>query len=391
LARETTVAPERIFESEDLMESLEAEGFLDRESESLPGTEELSERRRAGQGLQRPEIAVLLAYAKRSLTDAVLASDLVDDPRFEADLRGYFPPEVVERFGHLIALHPLRRELAATLVANDIVDALGPTYASSLVAERGSEPADVVRAYRIAVEVTGARERWAAVEALAGRVPYEVELELMEGVETLVGDVTRWYAGRLPAGGLTEAIEASAPGFAVLAGGLAGLRSPEWHEERDHEAARLFDSGVPASLAAKHALQPALVHAPDILLVAAETGRDVLDVARAFFRIGEGLGLEWLEREVDAAPATGRLQRWASRAVRDDVLAARRVLAERALAEAPDAGGEEAVERFLLAREHARRRLTLFTRALAQEGTTDLAALTLAVRHLRALAEEGVA
>ena len=74
----------------------------------------------------------------------------------EGDLRGYFPPAVVERLGHLLGEHPLRRELVATIVSNHVVNALGPTFVSRLVAEQGAEPADVVRAYRIARDVTGA-------------------------------------------------------------------------------------------------------------------------------------------------------------------------------------------------------------------------------------------
>ena len=73
---------------------------------------------------------------------------------------------MVERFGHLLAEHPLRRELIATINANTVVNSLGPTFVSQLGAERGAEPADVVRAYRIAREVTGARARWDAVERL---------------------------------------------------------------------------------------------------------------------------------------------------------------------------------------------------------------------------------
>ena len=48
--------------------------------EVLPTSEEMAERRRAGRGLERPELAVLLAYAKRALTDALLESDLPDEP-----------------------------------------------------------------------------------------------------------------------------------------------------------------------------------------------------------------------------------------------------------------------------------------------------------------------
>ena len=52
--------------------------------------------------------------------------------------------------------------------SNAVVNALGPTFVSQLVAERGAEPADVVRAFRIAREVTGADARWEVVERLDG-------------------------------------------------------------------------------------------------------------------------------------------------------------------------------------------------------------------------------
>ena len=126
LAQEVRGSATRMFAYEDLMAALEAEGLLQREVEFLPSSEEMADRRRSGRGLERPELAVLLAYAKRSLTGALLRSSLPDDAYLEGDLRGYFPPAVVERLGHLLGEHPLRRELVATIVSNHVVNALGP-------------------------------------------------------------------------------------------------------------------------------------------------------------------------------------------------------------------------------------------------------------------------
>ena len=107
--------------------------------------------------MERPELCVLLAYAKRSLKTALLESSLVDDPYLDRELRGYFPPKVVERFGHLLGRHALRRELVATIMANDVVNSQGITFVSRLCSETGAEQAEVVRAYYIAREVTGRR------------------------------------------------------------------------------------------------------------------------------------------------------------------------------------------------------------------------------------------
>jgi glutamate dehydrogenase len=85
-------------------------------------------------------------------------------------------------------------------------------------------------------------------------------------------------------------------------------------------------------------------------------------------------------------PVGTRMQRWALQAVRDDILAARRLVAERALQDAPEASAEDAIDDFLDANAEGVARLAGFTRALAGEGT-DLAGLTLAVRQLRALVD----
>ncbi|HEX6389492.1 MAG TPA: NAD-glutamate dehydrogenase domain-containing protein, partial [Solirubrobacteraceae bacterium] len=216
LAQEVRGSAGRMFAYEDLMAALETEGLLDRAVEFLPGSEEMAERRRAGRGLERPELAVLVAYAKRSLTGALLRSDLVDDPRTAGVLERYFPPAVTERYGHLVAEHPLRRELVATVVANHVVDALGPTFVSRLVAELGPEPAGVVRAYLVARDVIEAEARWEAIERLGHAVAGEAQWELMEGVDWLVEATTRWWLRHAPDATPDEAIETGRAGLRRL-------------------------------------------------------------------------------------------------------------------------------------------------------------------------------
>ena len=103
IAQETRRSGSRLDAYEDLMVGLEEDGLLDRASEALPSGEELAERRRAGRGMERPELSLLLTYAKRRVKLSLLESSLLDDPWLQRDLRGYFPQPVVERFGALLA------------------------------------------------------------------------------------------------------------------------------------------------------------------------------------------------------------------------------------------------------------------------------------------------
>ena len=387
LSQEVRSSAARIFAYEDLMAALEDAHILRRRDEALPSTDEMAQRRRAGRGLVRPELAVLVAYAKRLLTDALLHSDLPDEAAFAADLRTYFPRPVVERFGHLIDEHPLRRELIATLAANDVVDALGPTFTSGLSGELGAAPADVVRAFRIAREVTGATQRWLEIEGQVQTIDADAAWRLLDGVDDLVAGVARWYLLHAPDADVEETVESVGDAFVELAEAMPSLRSERWREEHEALAVELIDHGVAPEIARRHAFQAALRHAPDIVTVAQSTRRGVVEVASAFFDLGERLGLEWLESEVLQLPAGTRVQRWAQQALLDDVLDARRVLSEQALREAsPDAAPDDAVDAFLGTREAALRRLEAVARALRVDGDRDLAGLTLAIRHLRGLA-----
>src|SRR5258708_39659172 len=63
-----------------LMQSLEQRGLLDRAVEFLPDDVAIAERTRRGQPFTRPELSVLLAYAKLTLYDDLLASGVPDAP-----------------------------------------------------------------------------------------------------------------------------------------------------------------------------------------------------------------------------------------------------------------------------------------------------------------------
>ncbi|MFB3738472.1 MAG: NAD-glutamate dehydrogenase [Candidatus Velamenicoccus archaeovorus] len=385
LSQEAVTSAGRMEAFEDLMEALEAEGLLDRELEALPKADEMAERRRAGRGMARPELAVLLAYAKISLTNALLASSLPDSQYLAKDLLGYFPPKVVERFGHLVSDHPLRRELVATIVANDVVNSQGITFVSRLVTETGAEASDVVRAYRIARDVTDAVARWEAIEALGDAVEPAVLDELMADVDRMVEVTARWYLGHAP-GQLGRAIDAHREPFRRFAAAVPEVVPEAWREERERLAWRLMDQGVPEELARRHAFQPALVHGPNAIDAAEAAGRSVEEAAEAFFAVGDALYIDWLEERLGELTASSRWHRWAIQSMEDDLLTVRRQVAERILREAPGVPVAEAVRAFLDARNDVSQRLARFMRSLAMEGVGELAAMTVAVRQIRSLA-----
>jgi glutamate dehydrogenase len=386
LSQEEAVSAQRIEAYEELMAQLEADGELEREVEFMPSSDEMAERRAGGQGMTRPELAVLLAYAKRQVYQELLEVDLPDSEYLATDLARYFPPKIVDRFGALLAAHPLRREIIATMAANDVVNSQGITFVSRMMTETGASPVDVVKAFRIARDVIGATARWSDVEALDGLVDPAVQAELMTGVDWLVETTSRWYLVRSSGPLDAEAIRQARASFAEVSDAISQIGPDAWREEHEQAAQRLVAAGVPETVAHRHAFQPELVHAPDIIAVAHASGRAPLEIARAFFVIGERLDIDWLEAQLEQLRATTRWQRWAQQSMEDDLFALRRLLCERVLEVADGEGIDVATERFFAERSQMLERVMRFLRGLKMEGVSDLSQLTVAVRQIRSLA-----
>ncbi|MGE5460302.1 MAG: NAD-glutamate dehydrogenase [Solirubrobacterales bacterium] len=385
LSQEVEISPSRMEAYEDLMQRLEAEGELEREIEFLPSGEEMADRRRAGRGMARPELAVLLAYAKQSIANELRSSSLPDSAYLEQDLRAYFPPTVIERFGHLVAEHPLRRELVSTIVANDVVNSQGVTFVARLSAQTGASTPDIVSAYRIARDVTGAVAMWEDIEALVGRIEPSILDQLMADVDRLVEISARWYLGNAQ-GQLGRAVDAHRERFRPLAEILPDVAPEAWRREREKEMWRLVDRDVPEDTARRHAFLPALAHGPSVIAASELTGRPIEVVARTFALVGDAAFIDWLEGRLEHVPTSTRWHRWALQAVEDDLRLVRRLIAERVLSEYPGFGPDEAVAAFLAARGDVVERLRRFMSAFALEEVSDLAAVTVAVRQIRALA-----
>jgi glutamate dehydrogenase len=251
--------------------------------------------------------------------------------------------------------------------------------------ETGAQAADVVRAFRIARDVTGAVTRWADVESLDGIIDPVVQNELMTGVDWLVETTSRWWLVQEAGARIGATVEDASGAFAELSTVIDRVGSDAWREEHEQTVHRLVAEGVPEPIARRHAFQSELVHGPDIISVARTSMRPVADVARLFFLLGEQLDLDWLEFRLEEMPATTKWQRWAVQSMEDDVFLVRRQLAERLIDEAAGLPVEEAVEAFLARRAERVARLERFMRTLKTESAADLAQLTVGLRQIRSL------
>jgi glutamate dehydrogenase len=315
-----------------LIRHLEQVAGLDREIEFLPSDESINERKVNHQGLVAPELAVAMAYCKIHLYTRLLESDLPEDEYLGLDLERYFPPPLPERYGQRMRAHRLRREIIATVVANQLVDRAGTTFAFRLGEETGVGPSLLARAYAIAREVFDMRSFWSSVEALDNEVAAQTQLEMLIEGRRLVERSTRWL---VRAG--SEGIEIAAtiqnfePGARMLADALPAVLDGTDRELYEGRAAELAAAGAPSELARRVAGMPSLLSVFDIIEVAGATDRHPEVVMATYFRLGSRLELNWLRDRIFELPRSNRWQALARAALRDDLYSLHRSLTQEVL------------------------------------------------------------
>ncbi len=277
-----------------LIEQLEELGGLDRRTEGLAASDAYVRRAADGQGLTRPELAVLLSSAKLALQDAIEASGLPDDPMLESNLIAMFPGPMQKKFGTQIREHRLRRELIATDLANRIVNRLGLIHAFELPEEEGVGLADVAAAFIVVERLFDLKTLWRDIDG--HKMSEAARLYLLDRLAAAVGnlmsDVLRTGAGRVEASDmirkLDDAVTALCDGRAELITGATGERSGALR-------ATFIEKGAPEALANRVADLFDYDGSVGLAQLALKTQVDPLDLTRAFIDIGQRIGLDWAQ------------------------------------------------------------------------------------------------
>ncbi|MDR6626734.1 NAD-glutamate dehydrogenase [Caulobacter segnis] len=303
------------------MVDLEQRGRLDRRVEGLPTNTALLERKAAGKGMTRPELAVLLAYGKLDLFDEIVASSAPDDPWFEATLKGYFP-KALGKYADAMQKHRLKREIIATVVDNQMVNMCGPTFASRLKAAAGSDASAVVVGFTAAREILGIDALWAQVGALDNKASADGQTALYKALAYALRSLSFWLTRRAfrDKSSVKALVEAYGPSVARLRGQTPSILSPFEQKAVAKRAKAYIADGAPDALAqAVAALQP-LTTAADLVDLANASSWSVENVARLYHQVGAAFGFDRLRAAAGAFVGGDSFERLAVRRLIEDML-----------------------------------------------------------------------
>jgi glutamate dehydrogenase len=371
----------------ELIERLEARGLLDRQVEYLPSDAVIDARAALGKGLTRPELAVILAYAKLTLYADLLEGHGIDDEYLAGELFRYFPETLHRTYPDAVRQHRLRREVIATVMANAMINHGGPAFASELMAASSATTGEIALAYAATRDVYGLAELHDKIDGLDGIVRGEVQLRLYERVMHVLRRESLWFLrNALVSEGLAGLVERHRGGVATLRTMLESTLPASLRDHLVDEVAALEGQGVPQEVARAVAELDVLSYASDIVLVSERAGVSVEDGAAAFFSVFSTFALSPVIEQGRAIVLSDRFERMALDRALANVMRAQRDLT----ADLLQSGSGSVVERAQAWAQGRKRGIERTRQAVAEltQGQLTVSRLSVAAGLLADLAQE---
>ena len=304
------------------MQHLSAQGKLNRAVEYLPDDARIAEMKLQGTPLTRPEMAVLTAYSKLELFDAIVASSAPDDAFFEKMLVEYFPAPLA-RFEEDMKSHRLRRDIIATVLSNEIVNMTGATFPDRLRAAAECDTAAMVTAFETARQVFRLDEAWKAVSALDLKIPAEAQTALYAEIAMVLRRQTYWLARRAARTETTVSSMIAAYRPAADALRAAGPAVLSRYEQSRYEGRvqSFIELGAPEDLARDIAMLRPMVATADIGDLATELGWSAPAMARLYHQVGAAFDFDRLRVAAGSVPSADHFDRLAVRRLIQDLMA----------------------------------------------------------------------
>ena len=309
------------------LHALEKDGKLDRALEFLPTDEELAERQGNSDGLTRPELSVLLAYGKMVLKEELVIPEITNDSYHGRSLVEAFPKVLQENYSEAMESHPLRAEIIATRLANNLVNDMGLNFVHRMKDETGANVADIANSYAIANEVFGLRTMFEELEAINEQVDATLLSQLMYQVRRNVRRATRWFLrNRDTSMGIQEAIDFFKPKFSAIEDKIFDYLVDSEGAEIKAEIQDYTDKGIPAHIANQVGLISTMFSAMDIAQIAQISEKPLDLVAETYFKLGAKLELHWFLDQITGQPVGNHWQALARAAFREDLDWQQRIL-----------------------------------------------------------------
>ncbi|MCF2947141.1 NAD-glutamate dehydrogenase [Paraglaciecola aquimarina] len=299
---------------------LEREGYLNRELEFIPTDDEISERLSKSKGLTRPELSVLIAYGKMVMKEKLNVPEITNNKYHGKLLIEAFPDRLQTKFAKQMQHHPLRSEIIATKLTNNIINDMGMNYVFRIKEETGASVAEIAASYSVVKGVFDMNTLWQEVEALDNKVSSSVQLHMLDSMRRTLRRASRWYLrhGNKSAD-LQKSIDSYHKTFKDLCTNIKDYLVENEYKQLESACDNLIKQGVPKTIAFKVASLSNMFPCMDLAQIAESEGKDISLVSSLYFKLGSKLELHWFLEQIDKQAVTNHWQALARASYREEL------------------------------------------------------------------------
>lgn len=283
-----------------LINLLESYGALDREMACIPSQEKIETRVAAQQNFTRPELATLLAYSKTRLFNKLVGSNLIEDEFFQNLLLNYFPEQLSGKYPEYIKNHPLRKQILASYLTNDIANRMGATFCNYTLEDDVDNIAQLVKAHMAAVEILNVNGLYSAIDDMTYFVESDTLLDLQLTMHYPLDKAMTWLMQHNAGADIQEQVSVYQPVLHVLKNHLAEYLSEQDLTEYKNSVSIRTNEGVDKHLAESIYALKYYYYIFPIVQIIQEFSLDPKDATEQFFRIGKELNIFWLYRLIES-------------------------------------------------------------------------------------------
>ncbi len=293
---------------ESLQNQLSSHSRLKPNVEFLPSSRSLEQRRRNGQGYSRPELAILLAYAKMDLKRSLLASTLLAAEVLERHLFEYFPHLVRGEFPEEVRSHQLKREIVATRLTNLLIDRLGIAFIHGIAEDTQGQPDETLSAVLATHEILQLDKLFDRLFALDKSVAATAQYRSMACLNSAAKGIVHWL---ILSGAREESLESLVSKYREpmreLRARLDQFLPPSSERKRFLSRKKeSLDAGYPEDLATDIAASGYWASCMGVADINVRTSVELDRAAKRFYAIGDLFSLGWIRDELSNFRANSR-------------------------------------------------------------------------------------
>jgi glutamate dehydrogenase len=328
----------------------------------------------------------VLSYAKIDLYNGLIDSGETFEDFLVIDPQRYFPAILRRRYHEFIPGHRLSRQILATLIANDLVNRMGPSFVKRVQDDTGANIVTIARAYTIARHVCRAGSLFKTIEALDTKIPAKAQMSMMFEVSRTLRHACYWLIEQFGDGLKIEpSVKRLKDSLTIVYARPAATMSPNARIRHEHAAAEYIDMGVSEQLANRMSALLLTRVALDIADLAYTCKRDVGETAKLYAAFNQHLGMFWLHSGAEDLKVSGRWQAMARSNLREEFYRLRREMAEPILASRSKKPVGARLDRWLADNQEAITRFRSMVDEMKLRGSFDFATLSVAAQELRDL------